>query len=305
MSTDYRPDDLQNDHDLETDDDQQVERLAEEIEATREDLTITVEAIGDKLEPANLAREAGESARNLTLGKVDQMSIGMQETWRDIRTGNSNGILDTVKSNPVPAAMVGIGLGLLFMNRGAQAQRSFRGGNGYGQAGYGVGAAGYAGNGYGTAGYAYGGDPGYAGAETWSGGQHAGGGITSKIGDTADEAGATIGRFTDQAGATVGRVADQVGETAGQIPQQAGLLVDQGTGQVRRLIDENPLVAGVVAVAAGAAIGMLVPTTAVERQAIGPKRDQLVGQAESTVNETLDRMDDSTAASSTGESSSI
>ena len=305
MTTDFGRDDIEN-VDID-DDDEQVERLADEIEATREDLTITVEAIGDKLEPANLAREATESARNLTLGKVDQMSIGMQETWRDIRTGNSNGIIETVKSNPVPAAMVGIGLGLLFMNRGAQAQRSFRGGSGYGQGSYG--ASGYAQGGYGTAGYGgqlgYAGDPAYAAADTWSGQGGTGGGITSKIGDTADQAGATISRFTDEAGQTVGRVADQVGETAGQIPQQAGQIIDQGTGQVRRLIDENPLAAGVVAIAAGAAIGMLVPTTSVERQAIGPKRDQLVGQAETTVNDALDRIDETSQTDITGESSSI
>jgi Protein of unknown function (DUF3618) len=293
MTNDFGRDDIENDEIDEND--QQVERLADEIEATREDLTITVEAIGDKLEPANLAREATESARNMTLGKVDQMSIGMQETWRDIRTGNSNGILETVKSNPVPAAMVGLGLGLLFMNRGAQAQRSFRGGSNY-TGGYGL-------TGYGASGYGgqagYGGDPAYAGAGTdaWSG--QSGGGVTSKIGDTADQAGATIGRFTDQAGETVGRVADQVGETAGQLPQQAGQFIDQGTGQVRRLIDENPLAAGVVAIAAGAAIGMLVPTTSVERQAIGTKRDQLVGQAESTVNEALDKVDQGSHSGST------
>ena len=47
------------------------------------------------------------------------MTTGMQETWDDVRRGNASGIVDTITRNPIPAAMVALGVGLLFMNRGA------------------------------------------------------------------------------------------------------------------------------------------------------------------------------------------
>jgi hypothetical protein len=82
-----------------------------------------------------------------------------------------------------------------------------------------------------------------------------------------------------------------VSQTAGEIPQHAGYYVQQGGSQVRRFIDDNPLGAGVIAVAAGAALGMLLPSTQIERQTIGQARDQLVEQAESTAHQALDQVE--------------
>jgi len=95
-----------------------VEQLTSEIDDTRGDLTQTIEAIGEKLDPSNIAREATESVKGATLGKVEQMTYGAQETWRDVRTGNTGSIVDTITSNPIPAGMVALGIGMLFMNRG-------------------------------------------------------------------------------------------------------------------------------------------------------------------------------------------
>ena len=105
-----------------TDDpEERVERLTEEIDETRDGLTETIQAIGDKLEPGNIARGATDSVVATTRGKVDQMTYGAQETWRDV-TSNPGNIIDTIKSNPVPAGMVGLGLAMLMMNRGKQSQ---------------------------------------------------------------------------------------------------------------------------------------------------------------------------------------
>jgi ElaB/YqjD/DUF883 family membrane-anchored ribosome-binding protein len=264
-----------------------VEQLTVEIEATRDDLTDTVEAIGQKLEPSNLAREATETARQATIGKVEQMTTGLQETWRDVRTGNAAGIVETIKSNPLPSALVGIGLGMLFMNRGAEANRDWSVSNG---ARRDAGSDRSGGYGYGS---------GYA-----TSGPNAGGGIGSTIGDVRDQAGETIGRATDRAGQTIDRagqtidrMTSTVGDAASALPQQVGHIVDQQGGQVRRLIDDSPLAAGIVALATGAVIGMLIPTTQVERQAIGQQRDDLIGQAQGAIDETLDSVGSSDRSS--------
>jgi uncharacterized protein YjbJ (UPF0337 family) len=274
--------------------DQRVEQLTAEIDETREGLTVTIAAIGDKLEPANIAREATDSVKSTTLGKVEQMTYGAQETWRDVSSGNPGGIVDTIKSNPVPAGMVGLGIAMLFMNRGKQAQGSqFRSSS-----------AGYRGNESFDYGSSLPGSHGYRRqpASSWEQGEwdrrsgNGGGNPLDKVGSTVSEAagsaGETMGQVADQASQRVSGIADTVGQAAGELPQQAGYYMQQGGSQVRRFIDENPLGAGVIAVAAGAALGMLLPSTQIERQTIGQKRDEFVQQAESTVNQALDKVEE-------------
>jgi ElaB/YqjD/DUF883 family membrane-anchored ribosome-binding protein len=269
---------------------ERVEQLTEEIDQTRDGLTETIQAIGDKLEPGNLAREATDSVVATTRGKVDQMTYGAQETFRDV-TSNPGSILDTVKSNPVPAGMIGLGVAMLFMNRGKQAQgdRRFAGPS-----------AGYRGAQSFDYGSSLPGDHGYNRRSSWEPQEwdrrSSGANPMERAGQTvagaAGSAGEAVGNAADEAGRRVSDFADTVGETAGEIPQQAGYYVQQGSSQIRRFIDENPLGAGVIAVAAGAAIGLLLPTTEVERQTIGQARDQVVEQAESTVHQALDKVDE-------------
>jgi hypothetical protein len=260
----------------------QVESLASEIDETRGDLTETVQAIGEKLDPANIAREASQSVQSAAMGKVDQMTYGAQETWRDVRTGNTGSIVDTITSNPVPAGMVALGLGMLFMSRGRQ---------GGGDRGYR-----YADK-YGARGFYRQGDTDYAGrgrssweASEWD--RRTGGGSpVDRVGATVAGAGDRVSQAAGEAGQKAGQLLDDVGETAGQIPQQAGYVLEQGGSQVRRFLDENPLGAGVIALAAGAAVGMLLPSTPMEREAIGPVRDRVMDRVEDTAQQALDKVD--------------
>jgi ElaB/YqjD/DUF883 family membrane-anchored ribosome-binding protein len=275
------------------DPEERVEQLTEEIDQTRDGLTETIQAIGDKLEPGNLAREATDSVVATTRGKVDQMTYGAQETFRDV-TSNPGSILDTVKSNPIPAGMIGLGVAMLFMNRGKQGQADRR---------FSSSPAGYRGYQSFDYGSSLPGDHGYNRRSSWepqewdrrsSSGQNPMERAGQTVAGVAGSAGETVSNAADEAGRRVSELADTVGETAGEIPQQAGYYVQQGSSQIRRFIDENPLGAGVIAVAAGAAIGMLLPTTDVERQTIGPARDQVVQQAESSVHQALDKVEQQT-----------
>jgi ElaB/YqjD/DUF883 family membrane-anchored ribosome-binding protein len=271
-----------------TDDpEERVERLTEEIDETRDGLTETIQAIGDKLEPANIARGATDSVVSTTRGKVDQMTYGAQETWRDV-TSNPGNILDTIKSNPVPAGMVGLGLAMLMMNRGKQGQDRR----------YGTSGAGFRGQSF-DYNSSLPGDHGYTRQSSWEPQQwerRSGGSPLDRTGQAvagaAGSAGEAVSGVADEAGRRVGELADNVSQTAGELPQQAGYYVQQGGSQVRRFIDENPLGAGVIAVAAGAALGMLLPSTEIERQTIGQARDQLVEQAESTAHQALDKVEE-------------
>jgi len=274
------------------DPDIEVEVLVAEIDDTRADLGETIDEIGRRLEPGNVAREAGQSVRDATTRKVDHMTTGIQETFDDVRRGNASGIVGTITSNPVPAAMVAVGLGLLFMNRGAQSSGNGNG-NGHGwSSGYGQGY----GQGYGGADWQRWPDQGSQGSPIDR--------ATSRVSSATEDAGETVQQFADQASRKVQGMGDQVTQTASQVGDQAGMAVQHGTSQARRIFEENPLAVGVVAVAAGAAIGMLAPSTEAERRTLGPARDRFVEQAEQQVNQAIDTMDQGGGQSSSGSTGS-
>ena len=240
--------------------DARVDQLASDIDETRDGLTETISAIGEKLDPGNIAREAGDTVKAATLGKVEQMSYGAQETWRDVRTGNTGSIVDTITSNPIPAGMVAVGIGMLFMNRGAKGSRS---------------------------------------RSEWQNQRWdqpvRGDSALDRVGGTVGDVGDSVKSAADQAGRKLTGVMEGVGDAASDLPQQAGQMVEQRAGQVRRFIDENPLGAGVIALAAGAAIGMLLPSTPFERETLGQARNELVAKAESGAHEALDKAEEQVA----------
>ena len=61
--------------------------------------------------------------------------------------------------------------------------------------------------------------------------------------------------------------------------------MDPSVGVFDRLLQDNPLALGLVALVLGALIGLLLPGTSQENELMGPKRDQLTHQAQDTVKE--------------------
>jgi len=284
------------------DGDVEVEVIVAQIEETRGDLSETIDEIGRRLEPGNVAREAGETVRTAATRKVDDMTSGIQDTWTDVRRGDASGIVDTIKSNPIPTAMVALGVGMLFMSRGSQSpSRPMRweaSNGGYGRSSR------------------YGGyDAGYGGDQRWTDQPSAMGSAGSRVSSAVDDVGSRVSSAVDDAGTSAQRavdeagrrfedVADNVQSTAWQAQTEAQRAVRQGTSQARRMFDENPLAVGAIALAAGAAIAVLAPSTDAERRALGPTRDRFVDQAERTVTEAIDSVDAATAQSGGGSSGS-
>jgi hypothetical protein len=124
-----------------------------------------------------------------------------------------------------------------------------------------------------------------------------GAGVRETAGRLSDQAKTTAGEVGGQAKATASGAVDQVtdaaGEMVGQAQTAAGRVagaVQNRTGRVaggtgdrfQRMLEESPLVLGGVALAAGAAVGLLLPTTDSENQLLGPARDDLLQQAKAT-----------------------
>ena len=85
-----------------------------EIERTRGRLGETVEALGAQLNPTHLKQRVKDGVREATIGRVQDMA----SNTRDRISETSRGLAQTIRDNPLPAAMAATGIGwLLFNNR--------------------------------------------------------------------------------------------------------------------------------------------------------------------------------------------
>jgi len=234
--------DRRSDDDLQVDptaDDPEVQQLVGEIEVTRVEMTTTVEQIGDRLDPKNIVADAKETVRDATVGKVETM---VSDAGQSVQQAG-NGLLETIKRNPVPAAMAGIGLGWLVMAARGQSQQGRQfggtwqahpGSTGYGSSPtYGLsGQAGYGGQYGGQYSGQYGSQPGSW--DTGSMGQGNGQGVGDKVGQTVGQVGDAASGAVSSVQQTAGDVASNVGQTASQVASNVGQTAGDVVGNVQQ-----------------------------------------------------------------------
>src|SRR3712207_1087798 len=79
----------------------EIEHTRTEIERTRADMSETVDAIQERLSPENLKEQAKDRVKEATVGRAQEAG---------------SGIVETIRANPLPAALTGIGLGWLLVS---------------------------------------------------------------------------------------------------------------------------------------------------------------------------------------------
>ena len=92
-----------------TEDDPEVIRAR--IEKTRAHMSGTINEIQARLSPDHLKQQAKDSIKEATIGKAEKMAhiaTGKAQRW-------GTNVTETVKHNPIPAALVGIGLSWLLV----------------------------------------------------------------------------------------------------------------------------------------------------------------------------------------------
>ncbi|HEX2765937.1 MAG TPA: DUF3618 domain-containing protein [Candidatus Limnocylindria bacterium] len=237
-----------------TDEDVEMAAIRSDIEETRVEMGGTLHELGERLEPGNLVHQAKENVRDATIGRVEETAKGMSDM-----------VMDTIRSNPIPAAMAGAGLAMLWMNR----SNGTRTGTGH--------------------------RPGYAAGSGY--GYRAGDGRQQDRG-IADRAGEAMSNVGDTVGQTVGQVGETVGQTAGQVSETVGQTVQVTGWRIERFMQSSPLAVGAIAVGAGALVGALIPETPPERQmlgdasrAVGETVRDTVGQATDRAEEALDKVE--------------
>ncbi len=241
-----------------------VEVTRVEIERTRADMSETVDAIQERLSPQNLKEQAKDKVKEATVGKAQQAG---------------SGIVDTIRANPLPAALTGIGLGWLLVSARQQnpAQPHYR-------------AEDYRiTNEHAPIAREYPLDDELEGTDDSSAGE-ALGRARDKVGETAtqaqDKAGDLAGRTKDGASQLGNRTRDRAGRLGSQARHQAGRA---GSG-FQRMLHENPLTVGTLAVGAGAAIGLAIPETSKEHEVMGEARDTVVEKAQEKAQDAQQRV---------------
>ncbi|MHB1134349.1 MAG: DUF3618 domain-containing protein [Chloroflexota bacterium] len=207
-----------------------------------------------------MAERAGEMA-----GRAQERAGEFAGEARGMAEQAGSTVGDLVRENPIPSALVSLGLGWLLMNSGSSSrQRQHESDYPYYYSRHGRGA---------------------------------GPGPRERVGEVTDRAAEAVGGVVGQAQSTAGQVADQAQEAAGQVQEtmsdlayrtrrQAGRVEDQ----FQHLLWENPLAVGAAAVAVGALLGAAVPGTEREREMMGETRDNLMEQARGKAEEVAEKV---------------
>jgi uncharacterized protein YjbJ (UPF0337 family) len=275
---------------------QQVMEIRENIEQTRAQMSETIDELQERLSPSHLKEQVKEqvieqyeqvkeTVREATIGKVEDMVERVSDTVNETRRS----IVDTIKANPLPATLIGVGLAWMWMNRGSTSGGgTARYDDRYRRAGlYDEGQRRYAGTGTSRTG-----QPNAAGV--WDRTTDAAGNLASKVSSTV---GSAVGQVQETAGNLAGKAKDTVSGVVDQAQETAGYLVDQAQHQAQRVEDrfkvamrESPLAIGAVALALGAAAGLAIPQTRKENEWMGEARDTLVDKAQSVAHDTIEQV---------------
>jgi len=211
---------------------------------------------------SDVVSAAGHAASD-TMSSAGHMASSAGETARD--AGSS--VVDLIQQNPIPAALVGVGLGWLYLNRSSD-QSSYRAPSGHqfsASGSYGAGATGST--------------------------------VSDMARRASERASAMAGTVQDQAGDLASSLQDRVSDMADTVQEHvgdfAGAVKDRtvrAPGQLQRMMEENPLLTAALAVSLGGVVGLALPSTHAEDQLLGSTRDQVMGRASQMTSDAMDKV---------------
>ncbi len=260
------------------DHDENTEQLRAEIEDTRADMTQTINEIQERLSPENLVGQVKETVREATIGKVENFVGQVGETLSEVteparemagRAGNAikevgTTVGNTIYKNPIPLALIGLGVGMLVMRnyRGqsysSSSRRSLQGHSDFEM------------------------------------------GDVGRMDDMDRPGGYTGQRQRSRTGAsTLNQVKETASDLASRSTEALSHLGTKAkdsasavTTRFERMMHDNPLAVGAIAVAAGTAIGLALPTTRIESEYIGETGERLVERVEDVARGALGKVED-------------
>jgi ElaB/YqjD/DUF883 family membrane-anchored ribosome-binding protein len=259
--------------------DKTSDELRLEVAETRAKVAEDVQALGHKLAPANLRREAQEAvSRTVRDGAVAVRERALQNT-----------MVQSVRQNPIPYALIGVGIGWLWFGSRRNGGRAFTYRTGP-QRRYDEPRA-----------YGYGEftDEGHFDAEAYAAESYEGldegsdyfaaehAGYAGRAQDVRQRAGEVTQQAREKARDLAGSAGEKLRDARGRVGRGARQVSARAKQQARYVSDqaehvwhENPLAIGAVALAAGAAVGLMLPRTSAEDRFMGDMRDRLLDVAQ-------------------------
>jgi len=109
------------------------EEIRAEMAQTRAAMSETIDALQERLDPQRLKEEATTKIREATIGKVENVTGEVMDNVKETAYEARYGIVDTLRQNPIPAALIGIGLAAMLFNKNGSDRdgRGYRPANGY------------------------------------------------------------------------------------------------------------------------------------------------------------------------------
>lgn len=196
-------------------------------------------------------------------------------------------VIDTVKENPIPAALIGIGIGWLIAGarRGDETDRY----RGYASDRFGTGE-------YRSADYPY--EANRFGASTEedrsirdrvSGAAHE---AKERVGDMTESARERVGELYETVGEKASHVRDRVSNTASDVTYRVRETASRASDGFERTLNDNPFAVGAMALVLGVAVGLALPETEHENRWMGETRDRLVDQVSEKAKNVASRVQD-------------
>jgi hypothetical protein len=247
---------------------EELVRLQSDIDRTRERMSGTLETLvhqarqtikddakavkeSVKTDVREAVAHAKESARAATIGKMEDLATRAGDAMHNTK----DTLIDTVRQNPIPAALVGVGLVWLLMNRSSSARR--RSENGH---------------------------------DNGSNGEHGPRRLLHAASDKIHDATLSAGQAMEHAAEKTSDLAHRAKDATGRGIQRAGEgianIARQVPAQARRaeraavdVYQEHPLAVGAAVLGVGAIIALSLPRTAREDELFGGARDRLVDRA--------------------------
>lgn len=220
-----------------------VSELKAEISDTQGQLQQTLAEIQERLSPAHLAEQAKNTVREATIGKVTHMAEQVGDTATrmvDQTRRAAAGLPRPVRDNPWPLALIGVGVAWFLVRSRSQSRDDWRHGENDWERGS------------------------FRDDDRWQSQYREYSGYEGHAARPTAPAADAASRVQD--------IANDARERARDLSRRTQYRLGQS-------LEENPMMLGAVALAAGALIGTLMPRTDVEDSYMGDTRDTLVDTA--------------------------
>lgn len=239
-----------------------------------------------RLAPRHLMEQTMNRMQTNTGGYGDRAQDRYYEPIRNQSHQRSHSVGETMRSNPIPLAMIGIGLGWLALTASGYDRRIARSGAMHNVRDRADSAAQYARDTF----YS-------AGSSVREAASH----VYERASDAVDEAGNRVRGLTDHArerahdmrrdvGNRVGsHIGNDGGNYGGASHMRASDRLHSATGRFWEMVDDHPMVAGVMGIALGAALGASIPSTRYEDRWVGDYADDATHRAKEMAVEAMDR----------------